>query len=113
VEVVFQGGIVSSDAATVALKHPSVDGEPASVEGLHLVGDGDGSVQVGIPARELRCVNAAAITAPRSADETDSTPSCPAAARRTRVGMEGSGNIGWPATDQRRDARRCGLATPR
>jgi hypothetical protein len=35
-EMVFQGGVAGPDAATVAEQHPAVDGQPTSVEGLHL-----------------------------------------------------------------------------
>ena len=41
-------------------QHPTVDGQPPSVEGLHLVRDRDVGVQVRVPARLSRWVNAAA-----------------------------------------------------
>jgi hypothetical protein len=50
VEVVFQGGVVGFRRRHRGFEQdPSVDGQPASVEGLHLVCYSDMGVQVGIP----------------------------------------------------------------
>ena len=49
-EMVFQGGVVGLRRRHRRLEqHPSVDGQPASVEGLHLVRDSDVGVQVRVP----------------------------------------------------------------
>ena len=46
-EVVFQGGVVGLRRSHRRLEqHPSVDGQPASVEGLHLVRNRDMGVQI-------------------------------------------------------------------
>ena len=46
-EVLFEGGVVGFRGCHVGLEqHPSVDGQPASVEGLHLVRDCDVGVQI-------------------------------------------------------------------
>jgi hypothetical protein len=50
VEVVFQGGVVGFRRCHRGFEQdPSVDGQPASVEGLHLVCYSDMGVQVGVP----------------------------------------------------------------
>src|SRR5215212_10441768 len=46
-EVLLERGVVSLRGGNVGLEqHPSVDGQPASVEGLHLVGYRDMAVQI-------------------------------------------------------------------
>ena len=46
-EVLLEGGVVGLRRGHVGLEqHPAVDGQPASVEGLHLVRDRDVGVQV-------------------------------------------------------------------
>ena len=46
-EMMFQGGVVGLRRRHGGFEqHPSVDGQPASVEGLHLVRDGDVGVQI-------------------------------------------------------------------
>jgi hypothetical protein len=48
--VLFQGGVVDSEAVTVALNRtrPSMDSHLPSSQGLHLVRHGDVGVQVGV-----------------------------------------------------------------
>ena len=49
-EMVFQGGVVGLRRRHRRLEqHPAVDGQPPSVEGLHLVRNGDVGVQIRIP----------------------------------------------------------------
>ena len=49
-EMMFQGGVVGLRRRHRRLEqHPSVDGQPPSVEGLHLVRNGDVSMQIRIP----------------------------------------------------------------
>ena len=48
-EVLFQCGVVGLRGGDVGFEqHPSVDGQPAPVEGLHLVRDRDVGVQIGV-----------------------------------------------------------------
>ncbi len=48
-EVVLQGGVVGFRRRHGGLEQdPSVDGQPAPVKGLHLVGDRDMGVQIGV-----------------------------------------------------------------
>ena len=45
--MLLERGVVGFRGGNIGLEeHPAVDGQPASVEGLHLVGDRDMGVQV-------------------------------------------------------------------
>jgi hypothetical protein len=60
-EVLFQGGVVGLRRGNIGFEqHPAVDRQPASVEGLHLVGDRDMGVQIrvagsAVTVGERRC----------------------------------------------------------
>ena len=48
-QVVLEGGVVGLRRSHGGLEqHPPVDGQPSPVKGLHLVGDGDVGVQIGV-----------------------------------------------------------------
>jgi hypothetical protein len=54
VEVVFQGGVVSFRGSHRGFEqHPSVDRQPPSVKSLHLVRDGDVSVQIRVTSSRV------------------------------------------------------------
>ena len=59
-KVLLERGVVGLRRGHIGFEqHPSVDRQPASVEGLHLVRHRDVGVQIRVPARLSRWVNAA------------------------------------------------------
>jgi hypothetical protein len=63
-EVLFEGGVVGFRGGDVGFEqHPSVDRQPPPVEGLHLVGDRDVGMEIGV-------AGAAVPVGERSRDET-------------------------------------------
>ena len=77
--MMLQGGVVGLRGRHRGLEqHPSVDGQPASLEGLHLVRDSDMGVQIRITGSAV-AVRERGRDQPGDIDLPDTVPSLPGA----------------------------------